>query len=452
MHGPRHAARIAGDRVVSAPAIPENLGRTDVATEGVTSGLSERRARSTILLLAASVGIVMTGYGIIMPVFARRLGEFGSGVEALGLMTMSFALAQFVAAPFMGTLADRFGRRPLILTALGAYVVANIGFLLAPTVAVFTAIRALEGALTAGLFPAAMGVVGDVVPDRQRAQWVGIVMGSYGAGFIFGPVIGGVLYDGWGFAAPFVASAVLAAAALAAASVLVPETRPREARRRAALRRQQAAAQGLTASETVWSSLPRPLYFFGTLLALDFGGVFAFAYVEPQMVFYFYDELGWSTVRFGVVAGVYGLAMVIGQAGLGKASDRFGRKPIILVGLLLTTTFYFGVGFITSFPLMLLVALAAGMGGALMAPGVECPVSRHHRRATPLAGGRDQGIVGVPGRRSRTVARRAVERPAHTPRYLHQRRWGGAGVGCARHHRAALATRRCRRAAGHSWG
>ena len=89
------------------------------------------------------------------------------------------------------------------------------------------------------------------------------------------------------------------------------------------------------------------------------------------MVFYFYDELGWSTVRFGVVAGVYGLAMVIGQAGLGKASDRFGRKPIILVGLLLTTTFYFGVGFITSFPLMLLVALAAGMGGALMAPALS---------------------------------------------------------------------------------
>ena len=137
---------------MSAPAIPENLGRSDVATEGVNSGLSERRARSTILLLAASVGIVMTGYGIIMPVFARRLGELGSGVEALGLMTMSFALAQFVAAPFMDTLADRLGRRPLVLTALAAYIVANIGFLLAPTVAVFTAIRALEGALTAGLF------------------------------------------------------------------------------------------------------------------------------------------------------------------------------------------------------------------------------------------------------------------------------------------------------------
>jgi DHA1 family tetracycline resistance protein-like MFS transporter len=148
-----------------------------------------------ILLLAASVGLMMTGFGIIMPIFARRLGEFGSGVEALGLMTMSFALAQLVAAPFMGSLADRYGRRPLVLLALAAFAAANIAFLFASSTIAFIVIRTLEGALTAGLFPAAMGVVSDVVPEKQRAQWVGVVMGSYGAALIFGPVLGGVLYD-----------------------------------------------------------------------------------------------------------------------------------------------------------------------------------------------------------------------------------------------------------------
>jgi len=82
---------------------PSNLGRVIIADEVVSSGPSPRRARSVIILLAASVGLMMTGFGIILPVFARRLGEFGSGVEALGLMTMSFALAQLVAAPFMGS-------------------------------------------------------------------------------------------------------------------------------------------------------------------------------------------------------------------------------------------------------------------------------------------------------------------------------------------------------------
>lgn len=94
---------------------PSNLGQIVKASQVIQSGPSPRRARSAIILLAASVGLMMTGFGIILPVFARRLGEFGSGVEALGLMTMSFALAQLIAAPFMGSLADRFGRRPLIL-------------------------------------------------------------------------------------------------------------------------------------------------------------------------------------------------------------------------------------------------------------------------------------------------------------------------------------------------
>ena len=220
---------------------PANLGHLIIASEVVTSGPSRRRARNVIILLAASVGLMMTGFGIILPVFARRFGEFGSGVEALGLMTKSFALAQLVAAPFMGSLADRYGRRPLILLSLAAFTLANVGFLLASSTTVFIIIRVLGGALTAGLFPAAMGVVADVVPERERAQWVGIVMGSYGAGLIFGPVVGGVLYDGWGFAAPFVTSAVMAAIAFIAAVVMVPETRTAEVRWREQLRNRRGS-------------------------------------------------------------------------------------------------------------------------------------------------------------------------------------------------------------------
>jgi multidrug resistance protein len=348
-----------------------NLGEVVEANQTIDSALDPRRVRTIIMLLAASVALMMTGFGIIMPIFARRIGEFGSGVEALGLMTMSFALAQFVAAPFMGALADRIGRRPLILVGLAAFAVANIGFLFARSTEAFFAIRAFEGALTAGLFPAAMGVVGDVAPENRRARWVGIVMGSYGAGFIFGPVIGGVLYEGWGFVAPFLVSAAMALLALLAAALLVPETRTPKVRRREALRSRRDAAVAVSLERSIWASMPRPLYVFGTLLVLDFVSVFAFAFVEPQMVFYFYDELGWTTIQFGIVVGVYGLAMVGGQAGLGQLSDRFGRKPLIIGGLLLTASFYAGLALFTWFPMMLLVALIAGSGTALMSPALS---------------------------------------------------------------------------------
>lgn len=348
-----------------------NLGEVVEATQVIDSALDPRRIRNIILLLAASVALMMTGFGIIMPIFARRFGEFGSGVEALGLMTMSFALAQFIAAPFMGTLADRVGRRPLILMGLAAFAAANVGFLFARSTEAFITIRAFEGALTAGLFPAAMGVVGDVVSKNKRARWVGIVMGSYGAGFIFGPVIGGVLYDGWGFAAPFTVSAAMAFLALLAAAILVPETRTPEVHRREILRKRRDAAVEDSQEDSILASLPRPLHVFGTLLVLDFIGVFAFAFVEPQMVFYFYDELAWTTIQFGIVVSVYGIAMVAGQAGLGQLSDRFGRKPIILIGLLLTASFYAGLALFTWFPLTLLVALVAGLGTALTSPALS---------------------------------------------------------------------------------
>ena len=350
---------------------PSNLGQVVLAGEVVSSGPSPRRARSVIILLAASVGLMMTGFGIILPVFARRLGEFGSGVEALGMMTMSFALAQLVAAPFMGSLADRYGRRPLILLSLAAFAAANVGFLLVSSTIGFILIRVLEGALTAGLFPAAMGVVADVVPKNERARWVGIVMGSYGAGLIFGPVVGGILYDGWGFAAPFITSAIMAIIALVAAVVMVPETRTSDLRWREELRNRRVTATGPVSGESFWASLPRPLYVFGTLLVLDFIGVFVFAFVEPQMIFYFYDQLDWTTIQFGVVVGAYGLAMVFGQVVLGRSSDRFGRKPLIVLGILLSTSLYAGLVLVTSFPLMLLVAAVAGLGSALISPALS---------------------------------------------------------------------------------
>jgi len=378
-----------------------HLGEVIVATEVITSGPGPRRVRNIILLLASSVALMMTGSGIITPVFARRLSEFGSGVAGLGLLKMSFALAQLVASPFMGALADRWGRRPLILMALAAFAVANVGFLWAPSMQVLIIVRALGAVLTAGLFPASMGVVADIAPERDRARWVGIVMGSYGAGLIFGPVLGGVLYDGWGSAAPFATSAAVALTAFIAAIISVPETRTRETRWREELRQRRAAATAPEQAGFSWAALPRPLYVFGTLLLLDFIGTFAFAFVEPQLIFYVYEGLGWSTAQFGIVAGVYGLAMVVGQTLLGQASDRFGRKPMIVAGMPLAAGFFASMAFVTSFPLVLLTAIVAGLGEALTRPALsafyfDITPEQHRSRIVGIKGSASSlgGVLG----------------------------------------------------------
>ncbi len=327
-----------------------------------------KKARNIVILLAASVALMMTGYGIIMPVMAKRLGEFGGGVEALGYMTMAFAVGQFLLSPFMGSFADRYGRKPLIIVALVGEVIANLLFLMTSSVELYVGIRFFQGAISAGLLPASMGVVADIAPEDKRAQWIGMVMGSYGLGFIFGPGFGGLLYDTLGFAAPFGVSAGLGVVALIFALIMLPETRP------AAVRKAQAQAvvkSDKNRRETLVASLPRPLYLFGALLALDFMAIFVFAFIEPQLSFFIYNELKFSTTQFGIIVSGYGLAMAFGQMTLARYSDRFGRKPMIAIGFLVNAVFYFSLTIVTEFWLLFGLALLAGLGNALIIPALS---------------------------------------------------------------------------------
>lgn len=350
-----------------------HMGKVVVATQVITSGIDPRRARNVILLLAASMALIWTGYGIIMPIFARRLSEFGSDVETLGLMMMASALTGIVAAPFMGSLADRFGRRPIVLGSLAAYVAVNLGFLLASSPTMFIVIRAVEGVFMAGLGPAAMGVIADIAPENRRAQWIGIVNGGSSVGWFLGPVMGGLLYDGWGYAAPFTASAAAAFFAFVAAFIMVPETRTRVMRQRDALRQRRAAARATAPTQTVsfWAALPRPLPSFAVLLFINFAVIFAWTFFEPQLMFYAYDELGWTTAQFGVAASSYGVASMLGQMVLGRLSDRFGRKPLLLAGVFLHSAQYVGMIFITSYQRIMLAFIAAGLGEALFSPALS---------------------------------------------------------------------------------
>ncbi len=347
-----------------------------------------------VWLLTGSLALLMTGYGVVFPVFARRLAELGSGVEALGLMSMAFAIGQFVAAPFMGALADRIGRRPLILVALASVIAANIAYLLADSVGMFMATRFAVGALSAGLLPAAMAVVGDIVPSDQRARWSGTLMGGYGVGFIFGPTLGGVLYDSSGFATPFLVSAALGALGLVLAFAWLPETRPSASVQRG---RVKTAAPSLTALR----ALPRPLKILLTLLVLDFLSVFLFAFIEPQLAFYLYDDLHFSTASFGLIVGAYGLAMVAGQATLGRVADRIGRRLPIALGLLLGTSFYGGLVLLTQLGPLLVATLVAGLGAALAGPSLSAVyldiTSEEHRSKIMGLKGSAAALGGVAG-------------------------------------------------------
>ena len=378
-----------------------HMGQVITATQVVTSGVKPRRARTIMLLLAVSMGLLMTGYAITMPIFARRLGELGSGVSALSMMSTAYALAGIAASPFLGTLADRAGRRPLVLSSLFVFALANIGFLLAASTGALIVVRVVEGALSAGLMPAALGIVADIAPQDKRARWIGLVMGGASAGWVLGPVAGGVLYDAWGFAAPFLISAGMGFLAFGAAAFLIPETRPREVQWRETLRRRRASALAPAQAQSFWATLPRPLPTFIVLLFVSFVMFFAWSFFEPQLLFFVFDDLGWTTAQFGIAAGGYGLAAVLGQTVFGQAGDKFGRKRPIVVGLFLFSVQFAALIFTDSVGVAMLIFTVAGFGEGLVTPALgafflDISEEQHRSRVVGIQGaaGSLGGVVG----------------------------------------------------------
>ncbi len=358
---------------MNRPKHHAHMGIVVQATRVATPGTDPRHARNIILLLAMCTALQMTSYGMIFPLFARKIGDFGDSVEVLALSVMAYSLAGVIAAPVMGSLADRFGRRPLILGSFTVFAAAFAGYYLAATSLVFIVIRGLAGALTAGLGPATMGLVADIAPRDERARWIGIIGGGTSAGFIVGPVVGGLLYDKWGYGPPFVASIGIALLTLVVAFIAIPETHTREKRRRTALYEKRAARlapeTGTTASFV--ASLPHPLLAFGTLLFVNLSMVFAWFFIDPQLPFYVFDELEWSTAQFGAIISCYGWATLIGNLTLGRSSDRFGRKPILIIGLVLHSAQYGGLMLTDVFWVIIAAFIIAGLGEALVNPALS---------------------------------------------------------------------------------
>ena len=327
-----------------------------------------RQSTGILVAMACCMALQMTGFVMILPLFARRFESFGAGVEALGMSALAYALTSTIAAPFMGMLADRLGRRPIILLSLAAYVMAFSGYLFAASAWLFIALRGIAGALTAGLIPAMMSIVGDLAAEDRRAQWIGIVNGGASVGWIVGPLFGGMLYDRFGYVVPFAISIAMELLALLLAAFLVRETYKPSAHR-----------TGPHLVQTGGFPMLPTLPAFYLLMFVSFGVMFAWAFIEPRFMFYAYDDLGWTSARLGLVMSTYGLACMFGEFALGQLSDRLGRKPVLVLGLALFSAQFIGLVIFRDATWIVISFILAGLGNAIFDPAL----SAHFLDITP---------------------------------------------------------------------
>src|SRR5476649_3090488 len=145
--------------------------------------------------------------------------------STLGVLTASFSIAQFFATPVLGSLSDKWGRKPLLLISLAGTCISFLMFAEARSLTILFAARILDG-LTGGNVSVAQAMVADTSTPQNRAKKFGILGSAFGFGFIIGPAMGGLLSK-WGIDVPFFFAAGIALIGTLSPVFLLKETNPR---------------------------------------------------------------------------------------------------------------------------------------------------------------------------------------------------------------------------------
>lgn len=287
-----------------------------------------RHQSPALLFIFITLLIDIIGLGIIIPVLPKLIQELtGSGMgdasRYSGWMMFAYASMQFLFAPIIGGLSDRYGRRPILLLSLLGFGANYLLMALSTHIAWLFAGRMLAGIAGASI-TTATAYIADVSPPERKAQNFGLIGMAFGIGFILGPVLGGIMGQ-FGTRWPFYAAAALGFLNTIFGYFFLPESLKQELRRPFQWKRANPIGS--------FKALARNHSIRGMALAL------ALVYIAIQSVqstwsFYTMFRFGWSEAMVGYSLGVAGLLVALVQGGLIRiVTPRLGSRTSAFIGL-----------------------------------------------------------------------------------------------------------------------
>lgn len=294
--------------------------------------MKQNKKQAAIGFIFITMLIDITGWGIIIPVIPKLISELINGdvSEAAkygGWLTFAYAFTQFIFAPLIGNLSDKYGRRPIILISLFAFALDYILLAFAPTILWLFVGRIIAG-LTGASITTASAYIADVSTPENRAKNFGMIGAAFGLGFIIGPVIGGLLGQ-FGSRVPFYAAAVLCFLNFLYGYFILPESLSKKNRRAFEWKRANPIGAFL--------NLKKYPELLGLMLAIFLLYVGSHA-VHSNWSFFTIYKFNWDEKMVGISLGAIGLLVGLVQGGLIRwTSPRLGNKKSIYFGLILYT-------------------------------------------------------------------------------------------------------------------
>lgn len=288
--------------------------------------MGEEKLSRPIITLGLVQLVESLAVALPLSFFPNYVVELGASVASIGLFTSSFMIAFAVLSPKMGSLADKYGRKRLMMFGVASDVVLGVLTGLVPSWEWLLAIRMLNGAVSSAAMLASETLLIDLVDPRRRGEASGFIMSMNMIGRNLGPMLGGGIQ--WlavasGFSVlmsyriPYFVDSLFALVALVMVWLLIREPEQRSATRRGV---------GAEAPRVVFTT---PLKI---LMVNSFVSGIGVGFIIPIMVLFYTDRFGMSPVGIGTIITVSGFIGLLASYVAGRFSDRVGRKPLIGFG------------------------------------------------------------------------------------------------------------------------
>jgi DHA1 family tetracycline resistance protein-like MFS transporter len=329
----------------------------------------QKQAALGFIFITLLVDII--GFGLIIPVMPRLIAQLENCTISQasiygGYLLFAYAIMQFLCAPILGNLSDRFGRRPILLFSLFGFGLDYLLTGFAPTIEWLFVGRLVAG-ITGASFSTASAYIADVSTPEKKAQNFGMIGVAFGVGFIIGPALGGYLGK-IGLRVPFYAAAGLALCNWLYGYFILPESLSKENRRPFNWRKANPIG-----SLKMLQKFP---VIIGLVASIGLLYIAAHA-VQTTWGYYTMEKFKWDEAMIGISLAIVGLAVAIVQGAIVRvAIPKFGQEKSVYIGL-----GFYTLGFIlfalASKTWMMFAFTGVYTLGGLAGPALQGIVSNH---------------------------------------------------------------------------
>ncbi len=350
------------------------MSETDQPTTRPTgqAEVSATERRRVLYAMMAQVFLIMLGIGLVGPIMPLYAESFGVGAVLVGGLIAIFGVARIMMNVPASHLAERFGRRPLLIVGPLLTALAAVATGLAGRFEQLLVFRFFQGLGSAAQTTAAMIVLADITTSEDRGRVMSWYQSSLLLGSSFGPVVGGLVGERYGFRAPFFVYAALATSAAVWALLSVPETRQFAMAMQAKAKAAQdtvGSAKGAAPSGkgAVWTVLADPNFILVSMVTLT---VFFTRTGSRNTVLPLYGngQLGLSPGQLGFTLTLIAVVNLFATNLCGYLCDRFGRKAAIVPGCLLSGLALWSFSMSQNYAFFLFSAVLLGVGTGIAGP------------------------------------------------------------------------------------